>query len=175
MDRLELGVQYGGLYDEVWDIGVDVTLPAVHGRTEVFSPDGNELGFLNRAACRSDPVRNPSELAGRFVSTPNTREQHLVGLANDTERKRQFDQHRLRFPHRSPVVQYLVDIVAPLRCGRGLSSFELIDLAHGGLRAFDACRKHRFLRRQGSEQNVWVRNRRENAVVARKRRNGRTD
>ena len=175
MQGLELGVQDGELHQPIGGLVVHVPLPCAHGRGELVRADGHEGRLLHGAAGRADPVGDAPVVAGRLALPAHPGEQHPVRLPDDPLADGQLLQHPLRLPHRGAVVEHLVDVGPALGGFRVLSGLELQDLAHGGLGALDARGKHRFLHCHGGEQDPGVGDGGERSVVARHRRDRRTD
>jgi len=138
VERLELGVKNSQLDEPVGLFRVQVRFPARERLRELVCADRHVGRLLHRAAGRTDPDRRATELPWGLVLPAHAVQQHGVGLADDATRQRQLRQRLGGGPHGATVVEDLVDVLAPLGCGRRLPRLELEHLDHGRLSALDA-------------------------------------
>ena len=165
----------GELHQTIRGVAVHVALPGAHRIGQPVRPDRHEGRFVDGATGRPDPVRGATILTGRLALAAHPAQQYGVRFPNDPQGQRQLLQHLLRPPHRSAVVEHLAYVIATCGGFRFLSGFELQNLPHRCLGAFNARGEHGFAGGEGGEQNAGVRNGGKHAVIARYRRRGRAD
>ena len=137
MDRLELVVHQGGLYERRKLGGVvDEQLEIGEQSAEFVRWWRHESSRLDGGARCADPVLRPPDLSGAALRTARAGEDHRVHLADEADTQRQAPQKVDALLHGSDVVHHLLDIGGerpPARLG-------VEDIAQGGLDPLDARR-----------------------------------